>query len=167
MTDFYIVVARLDDGPIVRIADTLSTDWQLVQARWRWLDEAQRTGHLYVEDDRHDTLLYLRPARLVWLAVRTLDDPAIARTSTIALSVTTGSGTKDRGSIARRWGKANGYHGHVGGWIYRNPCRPGESVVRQGWTKLIPRRAIGCTLTSGDVRYHRIKDIREVNHVGS
>jgi hypothetical protein len=165
MTDTSIVIARLKDGPIVKVAGTISEDWQLVQARWRWLDEAKRKGRLYVEDDRSDGWLYIKPANVAWLAVRSFNDPVVTKAMvTIALFVTSGRDAQTHSTVARRWGNAHGYHGHVGGWLYRNPCRAGEHAVTQGWSSIVPHRAIGATLAPGNVRYHLIENMpKEVN----
>jgi hypothetical protein len=160
-----IVIAREkgSEGRPVRIADTMSDDWHLTQARWRWLDKANREGRLYVEDDRRDGHLYLKPVQLNWLAVRELEDPAIAKTSTIALFVVgKGKGARDRGSLERRWGKAHGYHGHVGGWVYKGFHPSACRLINQGWRTVVPRRAIGAVLAPGNVRHFLIEDIREV-----
>lgn len=172
----YIVLARLQDehgrnGEHVRVAETLSTDWDVVQRRWAVLDEANRKGRLFIVKD-DPKWLYVTPANIAYLMVRDTNDPRVAANPsgerwgevarrTIKVVVSDNAPAKSRGTLERRWGKAHGYHGHVGGWLYR-----GEHQGRgdwsspscrftgvQGWRSIIPSKAIGIVLVPGDVRY--------------
>ena len=50
--------------------------------------------------------------------------------------VFTGLSNTEKNANAKRWGKAKGYHGVVGGWIYTTDHKP----VCQGWSAFFNKK---------------------------
>jgi hypothetical protein len=128
--DSHIVVASIvaeDDGRFLGYsAVSAPLTWQEAAARWEWLDKSRRSaaGFRYAGPRRAG-------GRIAHYAVRSTADPRFA--PLVGRGYATTRSETGRVKAARRWGKAHGYVGKGGGWIYG----PGQSrPLCQGWDSL-------------------------------